>query len=359
MAKTINMKPGLIYKDKPLFGLDIGTSSIKVMQIATVGKRQQIIGYGVTSYDQSALKDGVIEDPEVLAKATKELFEKHLIGEITTSRAALGIPVARTYNRVMNLPTMNRKDLDEAVRLEAEQYIPVPIDELYIDYNITSANKDGFELLAVAVPKKIVDSYLTFTSLLGVDVCILETTISASSRLVAHSEKDDIPTILIDFGSVSVDITIFDKQLIVTGTVAGGGDTFTELISKKLDVSNQVAHTIKTKYGLSVSKKQKDIQDALSPILNSLTKEIRKMIRYYDDRTGSEGKISQIITMGGGANMPGLSEHITSELRLPSRMCNPWVNLSFGKLQPPNEIEKSMYVTAAGLSLINPKDIWK
>lgn len=353
------MNTSLLYKDKPLFGLDIGTSSVKVMQIANVGKHQQITGYGVTSYDQAAVNDGVIIDPELLARATKELFEKHLIGEITTNRAALSIPVARTYNRVMNLPSMSHKDLDEAVRLEAEQYIPVPIDDLYIDYNITAESKEGFELLAVAAPKKIIDSYLAYTDLLGFDVSIIETTISASSRLIAHSERDQIPTILIDFGSVSVDITIFDKQLIVTGTVAGGGDTFTELISKKLDVSNQVAHTIKTKYGLSVSKKQKDIQDALSPILNSLTKEIKKMIRYYDERTGSEGKISQIITMGGGANMPGLSELITDELRLPTRMCNPWVNLSFGKLQPPNELEKSMYVTSAGLSLINPKEIWK
>lgn len=353
------MNRSLIYKDKPLFGLDIGTSSVKVMQIEANKKSQSIIGYGVANYDKTAVKDGVIQDPEVLAKATKELFEKNLIGEITTRRVALSIPVARTYNRVMNLPNMTRKDLDEAVKLEAEQYIPVAIDELYIDYNITAETKEGFELLAVAAPKKIVDSYLVYADMLGLDVSMIETTINASGRLIAHSEKNDVPTILIDFGSLSVDITIFDKQLIVTGTVAGGGDTFTELIAKKLDVSNQVAHTIKTKYGLSVSKKQKEIQDALKPILSSLTKEIRKMIRYYDERTTSEGTIGQIITMGGGANMPGLSEYITNELRMPTRMCNPWANLDFGKLQPPNNIEKSMYVTAAGLALIDPKEIWK
>ena len=353
------MKTGIFYKDKPLFGLDIGSSSIKVMQISKLGKRQQITGYGVVNYDQKALKDGVIENPVLLAKATKELFEKHIIGQINTRRVAIGVPVARTYNRVMTLPHMSKKDLDEAVLLEAEQYIPVPIDELYVDYNITSSSKDGFELLAVAAPKKIVDSYVKYTDLLGLEACTLETTISASSRLIANAEQNDIPTILIDFGSLSVDITIYDKQLIVTGTVAGGGDNFTKLIGQKLEVSDQVAHTIKTKYGLSVSKKQHDIEQALGPILNSLSKEIRKMLRYYNERTESEHKISQIITMGGGANMPGLSEFLTSELRMPTRMCNPWTNLSFGKLQPPNEIEKSMYVTAAGLALINPREIWK
>lgn len=353
------MVKGLIYKDKPIFGLDIGTSSIKVMQIGSANKKQLITGYGVTAYDQDAIKNGVIEKPELLAKSTKKLFEDGLIGQISTRRVALGIPVAKTYNRVMNLPYMSVKDLNEAVKLEAEQYIPVPIDDLYIDYNITAQTKDNIELLAVAAPKRIVDSYLEFTNLLGLEVAVIETTINASSRLVANSENDVMPTILIDFGSVSVDITIFDKQPIVTGTVAGGGDTFSELISKKLDVSLQVAHTIKTKYGLGVSKKQKDIQDALKPVLSQLTKEIKKMIRYYEDRSSSQGKISQIITMGGGANMPGLSEYITSEMRLPARMCNPWSNLDFGKLQPPSSVEKSMYVTAAGLALIKPKDIWR
>lgn len=355
------METGLFYKDKPLCGLDIGSSNIKVMQVqsATRNKLRTVTGYGVCNYDVKAIKGGEVTDPILLAKATKELFEKHLIGEIDTHRVAMGIPVARTYNRVMSLPRLNKKDLDEAVKSELQQYVPVQIDDLYMDYTVTGTSKDNYDLLVVAAPKKIVDSYLIYADLIGMDVSLIETTIIASSRLIAQAEKNDLPTILIDFGSQSVDITIFDKQPIVTGTVAGGGENFTELISSRLDVSKQVAHTIKTKYGLSVSKKQRDIEEALKPILSSLSREIKKMIRYYNERTNTENKIGQIITMGGGANMPGLSEFITSELRMPARMCNPWTNFSFGKLQPPNELEKSMYVTAAGLALIEPKEIWK
>jgi type IV pilus assembly protein PilM len=353
------MKTRLVYKDEPLFGLDVGSSTVKVMQILKKGKKQRVIGYGAINYEPNAVKDGVIENPEELAKAVKNLFEKGLIGEVTTRRAAFSIPVAKTYNRVMTMPKMNSKDLLEAVRTEAAQYIPVPIDDLYIDYSITVTSKDNFELMTSAAPKKLVDSYVTFADLIGVEIGILETTISAASRLVAHAELNDIPTILIDFGSQSVDMTIYDKQLIVTGTVNGGGETFTDLISQKLDVSKQVAHTIKTKYGLSVSKKQNEIEESLKPILSSLSKEVRKMIRYYNERTNTENRIGQIITMGGGANMPGLSEYLTNELRMACRMCNPWTNLDFGKLQPPNEIEKSMYITAAGLTMVNPKEIWQ
>jgi type IV pilus assembly protein PilM len=353
------MNSKLFYKDEPLFGLDIGSNSVKVMQISKAGKKQHVVGYGVIGYETQAIKDSIIEKPETLAKAVKHLFEKGLIGEINTRRAALSIPVAKTYNRVMTLPKMNDKDLSEAVKMEAAQYIPVPIDDLYIDHSITSVFKNEFELLVTAVPKKIIDSYVAFTGLINVEIGLLETTISASSRLVARAELNDIPTILIDFGSSSVDMTIYDKQLIVTGTITGGGETFTELISKKLDVSKQAAHTIKTKYGLGVSKKQHEVEDSLRPILASLSKEVRKMIRYYNERTRSENRIKQIITMGGGANMPGLSEYLTNELRMPCRMCDPWSSLDFGKLQPPNEVERSMYITAAGLSVINPKEIWQ
>jgi type IV pilus assembly protein PilM len=353
------MNGGLIYKDKPIFGLDIGTSSVKVMQISQSSKKNTVIGYGVNRYEPGAIKDGIIENPEAIAKCIKELFEKNIIGQINTRRVALSVPVAKTYNRVMNLPPMNHTDLIQAVHLEAEQYIPVPIDDLYIDFNITKETKEGIELLAVAAPKQIIDSYMNLADIVGLEPVIIETTINSTSRLISSAEENDIPTILIDFGSVSVDITIIDRQIIVTGTVSGGGDTFTELISQKLDLSYQVAHTIKTKYGLSVSKKQKDIQEALDPILSLLTKEVKKMVRYYEERTGSEKKIGQIITVGGGANMPGLAEHLTNELRLPTRMCNPWSNLDFGRLQPPSDVEKSSFVTAAGLALIKAGEVWK
>jgi Tfp pilus assembly PilM family ATPase len=83
------------------------------------------------------------------------------------------------------------------------------------------------------------------------------------------------------------------------------------------------------------------------------------MIRYYEERGETDRKIGQIVTMGGGANMPGLSDFMTNNLRLPVRMCDPWQHLKFDHLQPPNSIEKSLYVTVAGLALMNPSEIYK
>lgn len=352
------MNNTLFYQDKPVFGLDIGFSSLKVMQTEWEAKRQKVTGYGVMGFDPAVVKDGVIADPEGMAKVAYELFDKHLIGDITTRRVALAVPAARTFTRAVTLPKLNDKDLAEAVRLETEQYVPVPLDELYLDYNVINRLEKEQELLVVAISKKIVDSYLQFTSLLGLEVVAIETTIGAACRLFVQAEQSDIPTVLIDLGSLSSDITIYDKGLIVTGTVPGGGDSFTQAICEKLKVTREEAHVIKTKYGLGLSKKQKEITECLLPILDQMLKEIRRMIRYYEERSGMGKKIGQIVTMGGGANMPGLSEHMTDLLRIPVRMCDPWQNLNFAGLQPPNNVEKSMYVTVSGLALTNSKEIF-
>ncbi len=358
MAKEITNNR-LFYQDKPLFGLDIGYGSVKAMQIGSRHGRQVVEGYAVSNFSPENIKDGVIDDVESVAKAIYDMFDRRIIGEITTRRVAIAVPAARTYNRPIHLPKLAPKDLTEAVRLEAEQYIPLPVDELYIDYNVTNRTETETELLAVAAPKKLIDSYVALSRVLGLDVVTLETTISAAGRLFMQAEQSDVPTVLIDFGSIAADVTIYDKDLIVTGTVPCGGDIFTDLIAGKLGTTKAEAQVIKTKYGLGVSKKQADITQALTPELEKLLKEIRRMIRYYEERGGEQAKIGQIVTMGGGANMQGLSEFMTNNLRLAVRMCDPWQNLDFAGLQPPNTVEKSMYVTVAGLALIDPKGVFE
>ncbi len=347
------------FKDKPLFGLDIGSSSIKVMQLQSHGKQQIVRGYGVTGFDPSDIKDGVISDFKSLAKSLQLMFKNNLVGEINTRRVAVALPASRTYTRTISLPLVRDQELMEAVRLEAEQYIPMPIEDLYLDHTIIEKTEKGIDLLAVAAPKKIVDSYAMLMRLIGLEAIAFDTTILAEGRFFQRQiDTNDIPTVLIDFGTASADITIHDKTVIVTGTLTGGGEAFTEAIAAKLGINKAEAHIVKSKYGITKSKKQTEINNALQPSLDTLVKEIRRMIRYHAERSGSKQQIQQVITMGGGANMPGLSDYLTSSLRMPVRTCNPWQHLHLGKLKPPSEIEKSMYVTAAGLALITPKEIF-
>ena len=353
----MNIKP-YFHQDKPLFGLDIGFSSIKVMQIDQSGKQPTIVGYGVGRFDPAAIKNGQIIDYESIGNSFLALFN-NVQGKISTQRVALTIPASKTFSRFIRLPKLEVKDLEDVVRTEAEQYIPVPINNLYIDFDITKQDNKEMELFAVATPKNIVNSYLSLMRILGLEPVVIETTTAAAARLFLKTGSYDIPTIIIDFGSVSTDITIFDKTMIVTGTVDGGADTFSEIIAKQLGVTDTEADVIKTKYGLDFSKKQQQISAALKPMLDQLLKELRRMIRYYEERYGRERKISQVVTMGGGANMPGLNEYLVSALRLPVRMSDPWQHLNYAKVLPPNIVAKSMYATVAGSALIKPEEIFQ
>jgi type IV pilus assembly protein PilM len=364
--KTTRVSP--FFHDQPLFGMEIGHGSLKVMQLAKQPRepavkqqpyRPRIIGYGFTAFDMASQKDGVIIRPEIVAKAVHELFQKHLVGDITTKRVAIAIPAYRTYTRSLQLPNLKQKELHEAVQLEAEQYIPLSLEELYLDYEIIKRTKNETELFAVAAPRTIVDSYLDLARILGLETVLIEPTLSSSGRLFSLDGQSDVPAIIINFGSVSSDISIFDKHVLVTGTVKGGGEDFTRSIKDKLGVTLQEAATIKTRYGLSLSKRQTKIKQALEPILREILKEIRRMMRYYEERYGSERPISQVITLGGGANMPGLDEHFTETLRLAVRHSDPWQYFDYQGLQPPVVADRPMYATAAGLSLAPAPEVFR
>jgi len=346
-------------KDKPIFGFDIGHSSLKVMQLDASHGKPRVVGYGTTTFEDGAVEDGVIANPEVIAKSTLNLFKNRLIGDITSRRVVMAIPSYRSYSRSIQLPNLKPSELNEAVRLEVEQYTPVSIDELYVDYTLTNKTEDSNEVFAVAIPKKIVDSYLTLTSLLNLELVLIETTMAAAARLFSRDPHSDIATVIIDFGSASSDVSIFRGNVLVTGTVPAGGLVFTKSIADTLKVSESEAMTIKNRYGLATSKRQKEIAGALQPILSQLAREIRRMIRYYEDRYGNDHPIGQIIALGGGANMPGLADHLTSELRLPVRTYDPWNYIDSHRLQEPAMADHPMFATVAGLSLVNPHEVFK
>lgn len=361
-----NTKTTNFFHDKPLFGLDIGHGSLKVMQVETAeqtarkGHMPKLVGYGFTTFDKSALENGVISQPEVIAKAAHELFSKHLIGDITTRRVSLAIPAYRTFTRSVQLPKLSAKELREAVELEAEQYISLPLEELYLDYEVIKEDAESLNLFMVAVPQSIVNSYLNLAQILGLETVLIEPTLSSSGRLYTLDTRSDMASVIIDFGSLSSDISIFDKHVLVTGTVQGGGGfNFTQSIKDALGVTEAEAGVIKSRYGLGVSKKQAQIQKALEPTLQQIIKEIRRMMRYYEERYGTSRPIGQIITLGGGANMPGLSDYLTSSLRLAVRHNDPWQYVEYKGLQPPADADKPMYTTVAGLSLANPKEVFE
>lgn len=347
------MNVPIFYTKKPVFGFDIGHGTVKLMQIVNINGQSTVNGYGYIGFDPQAIKGGVIVNGDEIAKQVYALVTKHLVGRIESKRVIASLPAASTFNRTLLLPVMDDKELDTAVTAEASQYIPLPVDELYIDHEIAArVGADQMEVLMVAAPKKVVDSYVALFDMLGLEVSTLETSIHAVSRIVRHADRTGLPTLIIDFGSIATDLSVIDETVKITGSMDGGGETMTELIAGRLGISQRQAYGIKTNHGLELSKHQSQVLEAIRPLLDKLLTEVLKMKRYYEERSPEKRKIEQIIILGGGANLPGLSTFLTDSLRLPTKLVNPWQNLSFGDLQPPHKLETTLYTTAAGLSLV-------
>jgi type IV pilus assembly protein PilM len=346
------------FKNKPLFGFDIGHGTIKVMQLGFDHKVLRLIGFGSAKFHPEAIKDGVIVKPEIIAEAATNLFKHNMTGIINTNRVAVSLPASRAISRAVRLPKMSAKDIDQAVQTEVEQYIPGQLDNFHLDHTTLREDAEGIELLVVAMPKLVVDSYLTFTHLLGLEAVLFDTAIGASVRLFALEKESDIPSVLVDFGATSTDITVFNHGLIVTGTIAFGGDHTTNTISNKLNVTYEEAIMLKSRYGLSPSVVQGQITAAMEPSLGLLIKEIRRAIRYYEQRYSKEPPIGQVITMGGGANMPGLTDYLIDKLRLPVRPFDPALHIDFGLLRHFDNADRMSYATAAGLAVANPAEVF-
>lgn len=347
------------YHDEPLFGLDIGHSSIKVMQIGGAVTEPQVSGYGISYFAPDAIQNGIITNPEAVANAMHQLFEKNMIGKVTSRRVACSLPTAYTFSRPMKVPLMNHDQIVEAVQLEAEQYIPIPLDSLYTDFEISYQDSQSMEILMVAASRKIVDSYLSLLQSLDLEPIAFEPSISAASRLLKiMGDTGAQPSILIDIGSITTDIAVFDKTLQVSSNVNGGADTFTQSIAAALHTSMEQATQIKNQYGIAYSDKQQRVIDALKPQLEALVHEIGKSQRYYSERGDKSGrKITRVITIGGGSVMPGLNQYISKQLRLPTDNLEPWSKISFGALAPPGEQDRSMFITVAGEAILDSKEV--
>ncbi len=357
------MKTQLFYHNKPIFGLDIGSQTVKFLQLEKHGTGGTVKSFGSIATDDKIMKNGVIQNIPRAAELVDDLLANNIVGELTTNRVVMSIPVSHVYTRVMSLPNMNKKELDSAVQLEVEQSVPVPSKDLYYDYEITDTPDESNMLVRmVASPRAIVDSYVGVCDLLGLDLSLVQTNIRADAQLCMLYENmaTDSPYIIVDVGGDSIDVGILDKTLRVTGTVEEGGNSLTDAIARKLHVSPSKAQSIKVTKGIAAGSNQQKITEAVSPILDKVVDEINRMSKFYDQRIQEGSDISQILIVGGGANMPGLGDYLTNATHTPARVSSPWgSHISFGKLEPPELADLPRFLTCAGLALTSNEEIFK
>jgi len=347
----------LYYKDRPVVGLDISQTGVKIMAIDS--KKMLVLGYGSMDLDPIKMEESTEKDSDYFQNSLSELLSKNLLGSLPSNHVVLSVPTSRTFTRTFSLPLDAEHHLKQAIELEIDQYIPLPAETLYIDYEIVDRSKENITICLSAAPRKLIDRYVEVVEQAGLRVISVEPGINAVARLLETTEEGHLPTVIVDIGPASTDIAILDGSIRVTGSTVIGGNTFTLDIAKKLNVPLDNAHQLKILNGLNSGPRQQKLNAALAPSLQRILSETRKVIRYYNERLENKQKLEQVLIVGGGSNLPGIGEFFTNELVMPARVASPWQRLNFGKLQEPPKQFKARYITVAGLALIHSEEIWK
>ena len=347
----------LFHHDKPIIGIDISQTGIKAMSLDPA--KWLVHGYGSVDLDPIKVQDSLEKSDDYLQTNLESLLKEKVVGSLESTHVVLGIPTARTYSRTFSLPIKQENTLKDAVEIEVDQYIPLPMNLLYVDQTIIERTKEDLTVLMSAVPRTIVDRMVEITENLGLQVIMAEPSINAVARVLKATEEGHLPTLIVDIGPATTDIAILDGSIRVTGGLGIGGNTFTLDIAKKLNVTLENAHQLKVLNGLSAGPRQAKVSGALTPSLQRIVTETRKVMRYYVERFSSNAKIEQVLIVGAGSNVPGIGDFFTNELIMPARVASPWQKLNFGTLAQPNKQFRPRYITVAGLASIPLEEIWK
>lgn len=323
-------------------------------------KKWLVLGYGSVDLDPSKVQKSLESDDGYLAENIRSLLAEKLVGQLPSDQVIIGVPTSRTFSRTFTVPIKAESTLSDAIEIEVDQYIPIPMNSLYVDYAVIERTKEQLTVIMSAVPRVLVDSCLAAVRAAGLTPIMIEPGINSVARVLESTEEGHLPTLIVDIGPASTDIAVFDKGAIrVSGGLGIGGNTFTLDIAKKLGVALENAHQLKVLNGLSAGPRQAKISGALQPSLQRILAEVRKVIRYYNERLNDDRKLEQVLVVGGGSNVPGIGDYFTNELVMPARVASPWQKLDFGTLPQPSKQFRPRYITVAGLASINQEEIWK
>ncbi|MBP7760586.1 pilus assembly protein PilM [Candidatus Saccharibacteria bacterium] len=349
------MKRTLFLPHSQLVGIDISHTYVKCMSINT--PKWTVSSYGSTNADPQKLHNSLTESPDYLIGLLRDLTTKNMVGTFTGEQAVISIPTNLTYSRSVSLPKAAVKKIDEAIALEASQYIPVASSELNLSYEILSETDQAVDILMAAAPKRIIDNVYAACQEVGITPLLIQPSINAVAKLITSTEQGHLPTVIVDIGTANTDVAILNERIRATATVQVGSNTLTYAISEKMNITLEAAHQMKVLHGLSHGSKQQEILEAVNQPLSQVVNEIHKIIRYYNERLDASARIEQIIIVGSGSDIPGLGEYFTDNLVMPARVASPWQNLEFGPLPQPAKQFRPRYITVIGLAATTQEEV--
>lgn len=316
---------------KEAFGLDISENHIRVARLKKDGDDYALASWGQKEIAPGIVVDGELKNPEELTKALKEIPKFTKGEEIKTPYVTFALPEEETFLRIIKLPKMTADKAKKAAIFEAENHIPIPVSELYIDCEAFNYDEGDFtEALITATPRKIVDAYAKAIEDAGYIPAIFETENQAVSRAILKQGKKGT-VLIIDIGQTRTNFSVLTNGKLKFGSIISESlDDFDLAIKDSLKVDLKTAKELKYKYGLLNEKGAGNgVYKAINPILISMIRKVQKYTDFYASKKEEfeNFKIDKALLCGEGAALSGIENDFNKNLEFQCDIANPWVNV--------------------------------
>lgn len=307
------------------FGLDIGSTAVRLVQLKKRMANPALVTYNEVQFDHMMTTDSSA-DRELISAAVKQLVVQ---SNITTKNVVASLPIKSTFASIITTPKLSNAELANAVRYQADKYIPMPINEVKLDFlpSTTAPDATEMEVLLVAAPLTVINNYLGIIEGAGLEPVGLETDGVALTRALTF--QAEAPVMILDVGAVTIGLVIvLNNTPRLIRSITGGSLVFARMASKALGINEEQAMQMLQKFGITQSKLEGQVYNAAKPALDTVTTEVQKSIKFFVERYPSS-KLEKIVLVGSGSRLPELPNYLANATGLPIEIGNPWMNVSY------------------------------
>jgi type IV pilus assembly protein PilM len=340
---------------KNLVGLDIGSSSVKAVELTKKGSNLQLLHLGFENLQNDSIVDGQIMELNNVSNVISSIFNEH---QIRTPRVAAGVSGHSVIVKNIVLPQMSQEELQESFSWHAEEHIPFDIADVNLDYELTSKSSDALHVLMAACKSDKIANVKQAIQLAGKHPVIIDVDAFALQNCyeVNYQPKAGEIVALLNVGAATMNINILNGTRSVFARDASvGGSQYTSLLQRELGLSFEQAESVKRGMALPEGIEPRPIQPIIETVSDTLALEVKKTIDFYRT-TAAEGEttVQKILLAGGGSKLPGLAEYLSKRFEMPVEVFNPFrqIEVDDKKFDPDymREIVPEMAV-AVGLAL--------
>lgn len=333
------------------FGLDLSPSSIKIIEAERTKQAYQLRAFGEAPTPAN-LASEIERDQALIAATIKKLAAD---ARVSSRNVVVALSESNIYSRVVELPLLTEAELNNAIKFEAEQYVPIPLDEVQIEHVVLKVPPKGsetakMEILLVAARKKAVEHLETIITLADLTPVALETELLADLRAVSFQLEGN--GVLIDIGQNSTDVAVvLEGSLKQVSTIGSGGEALTRAIATSLSLQLPQAEQYKRAYGLDSSQLEGKVTAAILDPLGVIVSQIKRNLAFIHQKYPNLALRKAVLT-GGSALMPNLSAYLADQLALEVLLGDPFYAFERNNNFPdPLAQVAPRFTTATGLAM--------